>query len=168
MLYIDFDGVILDTDELLFKEWRKNSNRHLLPESEKIKYIQNQNWEYIVNNSMTINDSLYYLKQMAPNESFVLTKTHSLSNEGMAKIKWLRKNGVKQNVILVPYMLKKTDVVDAYGNILIDDGLRNLDDWSNNNGVPIFFDVDNDNYDTWHQQNIKGYQKVLNLSKFVK
>ena len=38
MVYIDFDGVILDTEGLLFEEWRKNPNRHFLPESEKIKY----------------------------------------------------------------------------------------------------------------------------------
>ena len=48
MLYIDFDGVILDTEPLLFEEWRKNPNRHSLPESEKIKYLQKCNWNYII------------------------------------------------------------------------------------------------------------------------
>ena len=43
-------------------------------------------------------------------------------------------------------MVKKTDMVDACGNILVDDSLKNLDDWSNDNGIPIFFDINNDGY----------------------
>lgn len=165
MIYIDFDGVILDTDGLLFEEWRKNPNRHLLSEEDKIKYIQRSDWYYIINNSVIINDSIYYLKQMDFNNSTILTKIHSSSNEGVAKVRWLRENGVKQSIILVPYMLKKTDMVDACGNILIDDCLRNLDDWTNNNGIPLFFDMDDDGYDSWQQPNVKRYKKVLDLSK---
>lgn len=168
MLYIDFDGVILDTEDVLFEEWRKNPDSLILPETEKIKYIQNKDWNYILNNSEIINDAIKYLNMMDPSKSFILTKVHSLRNEGMEKIKWLREKGVKQNVILVPYMLKKTDVVDAYGNILIDDCLKNLDDWKANGGNPIFFDMDDDNIDSWQQPNIKRYQKVLSLSKFTK
>lgn len=166
VLYIDFDGVILDTEGLLFEEWRKNSDRHKLSEMEKIRYIQNSDWDYIINNSDIINDSIYYLKHIDPSQSNILTKIHSLDNEGMAKIKWLRENGVKQNIILVPYMFKKTDVVDANGNVLIDDCLKNLDHWVNANGYPVFFDINDDGYDSWQQPNIKKYQKVLDLSKF--
>ena len=140
MLYIDFDGVILDTEDLLFEEWRKNPNRHLLPEIEKIKYIQRADWPFILNNSEVMNDSLYYLKHMDPNTSFILTKVHSLTNEGSSKIKWIRRQGIEQSVILVPYDTKKCDVVDAEGNILVDDCLKNLDEWALKKGSPIFFD----------------------------
>ena len=92
MLYIDFDGVILDTEPLLFEEWRKNPNRHSLPESEKIKYLQKCNWNYIINNSPIINDSLYCLRQMDPSTSCVLTKVHSLENESVEKIIWYYNN----------------------------------------------------------------------------
>ncbi|MBE6157174.1 MAG: hypothetical protein E7160_00035 [Firmicutes bacterium] len=166
MIYIDFDGVILDTEVLLFEEWRKNPNRFNLPEIEKIKYIQNADWNFIINNAEIINDSVYNLKQMDPNNTTILTKIHSLNNEGIAKIEWLRKMEIKQSIITVPYQSKKTDLVDASGNILIDDCLANLDDWSNNNGNPIFFDMDNDNYDSWNEPNTKNYPKVLSLSKF--
>ena len=129
MIFIDFDGVILDTEKLLFEEWRKNPNRHLLPEIEKIKYIQNSNWNYILNNSEIINDSIYYLKQMNPKTSFILTKIHSLSNEGVEKVKWIKSHRIKQNIILVPHIVKKTDMVDVNGNILVDDSLKNLREW---------------------------------------
>ena len=134
MLYIDFDGVILDTEGLLFKEWRKNPDRHLLPESEKIKYIQAADWNYILKYSEVMNDSLYYLKNMDPNKSFILTKIHSLTNEGSSKIEWIRNQGIMQSVILVPYNLRKCDVVDAEGNILVDDCLKNLYEWEDKNG----------------------------------
>ena len=163
MLYIDFDGVILDTENLLFKEWRKRPNHRSLPESEKIKYMQGSDWEYILNNSEIINDSIYYLKNMNPKETFILTKIHSLE-EGTSKIKWVRKQNIEQSVILVPYYLKKTDMVDARGNILVDDCLYNLSDWESNKGKPIFFDYDDDNFDSWHQENVQGYQKIKKLS----
>lgn len=166
MLYIDFDGVILDTAKILFEEWKKNPNRHSLPEAEKIKYIQKANWPFILNNSEIINDSIYYLKQMDPNKSSILTKIHSQNNEGISKIEWIRKQGIKQNIILVPHKYKKTDIVIANNNILIDDYLNNLDDWIENKGIPILFDINNDNYDSWHQPNTKGYPKILNLSKY--
>ena len=44
MKYIDFDGVILDTEGILFEEWRKIPDRHLLPPIEKIRHIQNRDW----------------------------------------------------------------------------------------------------------------------------
>ena len=34
-LYIDFDGVILDTEDLLFEDWRKIPNHKNLSEEEK-------------------------------------------------------------------------------------------------------------------------------------
>lgn len=168
MLFIDFDGVILDTEPLLFEEWRKKPDRHSLPEIEKIRYIQNSNWEYIINNSEEINDSIYYLKHIDPSTSIILTKVHSLENEAKEKVRWLRKKDVKQDIVLVPYFFKKTDMVDAKTNILVDDCLRNLDEWEKCGGVPIFFDMDNDNIDSWHQPNKKEYQKVLTLSSFCK
>ena len=47
MVYIDFDGVILDTEELLFEEWRKKTNHKLLSEEVKIEYIKRCNWEHL-------------------------------------------------------------------------------------------------------------------------
>ena len=168
MVYIDFDDVILATESVLFEQWRKNPNCNLLLETDKIKYIQNSDWNYILNHSEIINDSIYYLSQMDPKISFILTKVHSLVNEGVSKVEWVRKHGIRQNVIMVPYRLRKTDVVDASNNILVDDCLKNLDDWVSNGGIPIFFDINDDNYDNWMQQNVRGYEKVLSLSSLTR
>ena len=168
MLFIDFDGVILDTEPLLFEEWRKNPNSNNLSTMEKIRYIQTSNWKKIINYSEIINDSIYYLKQLDSSTSSILTKVHSLENEANEKIIWLRSKGIKQNIILVPYVFKKADIVDAKNNILVDDCLKNLEEWENCGGIPIFFDMDNDNIDSWNQENKQGYQKVLTLESFCK
>ena len=164
MKYIDFDGVILDTEDLLFEEWRKNPDRFSLPEKVKIKYIQQSNWKEIINNSEIINDSIYILKNIDPNDNTILTRIHSLY-EGEEKIKFLRRNGVKQEIILAPYKLKKCEVVSAKGNILIDDCLRNLYEWEQSGGYPMFFDRDENNIDSWNQYNERGYQRVLKIDE---
>ncbi len=166
MIYIDFDGVILDTEEELFREWRKNPNRHLLPEKTKIDYIANADWDSILHNSKPLNNSLHYLSEM-DDKSVILTKIHSLA-EGTAKINWIKENGIKQNVTLVPYNVKKSDVVDAKGNILIDDCIKNLDEWEEKGGTGILFDANDDNYDSWNKPNIKPYRRVLTLSNIKK
>ncbi len=165
MRYIDFDGVILDTDSLLFEEWRKNPDRHLLSEKVKIEYIKRANWKYIVENSPIINDSIYILRNMDLNENAILTTVHSIENEAQEKILYLRKNGVKLQIIVVPYTIKKNDIVNARGNILIDDSLRNLKYWKNDSGYPMFFDKKEDNYDSWNKYNEDGYQRVLKINE---
>ena len=167
MTYIDFDGVILDTEPLLFEEWRKNPDRYLLPESVKIEYIQQANWKEIIENAEVINDSLYYLKQLDPNKYTILTRIHSTENEGRAKIDYKLENNIKLPIILVPYYYKKSDIVDPKGNILYDDALYNLDEWQEEGGIPIFFDINNDNYDSWDKPNVKQYKKVNSLKDIL-
>lgn len=168
MVYIDFDGVILDTEKLLFEEWRKMPNHSLLSEEKKIQYIQVADWKHILDDSEIIRDSLYYLKEMDPKKSTILTKIHSLTNEGMAKVHWIRKNNIEQPIVLVPYTVSKSNMVPASGNILIDDCLKNLNEWSSCGGIPILFDINNDDYDSWGMPNVKGYQKVKDLSVIKK
>ena len=61
MIYIDFDGVILDTEDVLFHEWRQNPDHKLLPISDKIKYIQDIDWDYVLYNSLVIDNSIDYI-----------------------------------------------------------------------------------------------------------
>ena len=166
MTYIDFDGVILDTEDLMFEEWRKVPNRHSLPETEKIEYLKNVDWNYVLKKAKAINDSIKYLKLMDSKNTFILTKVHSLE-EGTAKINWIKEQNIRLRVILVPYHLRKCDVVDPSDSVLIDDCLNTLREWEENNGKVIFFDKDNDNCDSWHEQNVNNYKCIDNLAEFV-
>ena len=58
--------------------------------------------------------------------------------------------------------MKKTDIVKAKGNILIDDTVHNLDDWSKDEGISIFFDKFDNNVDSWDKEN-KKYKRIRNL-----
>ena len=168
MKYIDFDGVILDTEEKLFESWRKKPNHHELGEDAKIKYIQQRSWNMVINNSMIIRDAIYVLKHCDYHNTAILTKVHSLRNEALEKVKFLREQGIKQSIIIVPYGLKKTDIVEAEGNILIDDAIMNLDDWEAAGGKGIFFNKDGLDVDSWGRRNVKPYQKILSLHSIDK
>ena len=54
------------------------------------------------------------------------------------------------------------DVVNAYGNVLVDDAVFNLDEWSMAGGVPIFFDNYGTNKDGWGVEN-KKYVRTRSL-----
>lgn len=161
-IYIDFDGVILNTTMHIFDEWLDNNDDINIKELEKIEYIKGRNWHKILRESSVIDDAISVLKGMDINNTAILTKVHSLENEGTEKIRFLRENGVKLEVILVPYPLKKTDVVEAKDNILIDDTVHNLDDWYKCGGESIFFNQNDFDIDEWHSLNFK-YPKIKTL-----
>ena len=63
-------------------------------------------------------------------------------------------NGIN-TMCFVPYISSKTQFVEVKGNILIDDDLKNLNDWQNRGGIPIFFNENLDNYDSYGKKNDK-------------
>ena len=169
-IYIDFDGVILNTTPHIFDEWLDNNDDINIKELEKIEYIKGRNWHKILREASVIDDAISVLKDMDIKNTAILTKVHSLENEGTEKIRFLRENGVKLDVVLVPYPLKKTDVVEASGNILIDDTVHNLDDWNRCGGECIFFNQNDFDVDEWHSLNLK-YPKIKtlkNINTFIK
>ncbi len=163
MKYIDFDGVIVDTEDALFEDWRKIPNHRELSEEVKIKYISAANWHKIIRESAIINDAIYILNNLDPHNTAILTKVHSLYNESAEKIKFLREQGIKQSIIIVPCGFKKTEIVSAKGNILVDDTIHNLDDWERDGGKGYFFSKDDKDFDSWGRKNEKPYEKVKSL-----
>ena len=162
MNYIDFDQVILATEEELFKEYFEKKAQGI--KLDKQKYLEEFDWDWLVFNSEVIADAIEIIKSV-PNDK-ILTKVHSLK-EASAKIKFLRSNNVKNEIIIVPGNHKKTDLVSAKGNILIDDAVHNLDDWSNAGGIAYFFNKDNLDTDNWGVTNTK-YKKINNLKILTK
>lgn len=162
MNYIDFDQVILATEEELFKEYFEKKAQGI--KLDKQKYLEEFDWDWLVFNSEVIADAIEIIK-IVPNDK-ILTKVHSLK-EASAKIKFLRANNVTNEIIIVPGNHKKTDLVSAKGNILIDDAVHNLDDWSNAGGIAYFFNKDNLDTDNWGVTNTK-YKKINNLKILTK
>lgn len=139
--YIDCDGVILDTETHLFDFYDELKKKN--PSLRKREYLANLDWERLINDASVINDAINILKGFAPTDVNILTKIHSLQ-EAKAKINYFRRAGVKNVIIFVTPDFKKTEVVRAKNNILVDDSLSNLDDWYSDGGIPIHFTSDSD------------------------
>jgi len=156
--YVDCDGVIFDSEILLFDEEYRKLKQEI--GFNKEKYIQQKNWDLILRKSEIINEAINILKELK--DVIILTKVNSLENEAVSKIRIFRELEIKNDIILVPYNLKKTDIVEAEGNILVDDTIHNLDDWKKCNGIPIFFNKDYGDIDGWGNIN-KNYPKIKSL-----
>ena len=158
--YIDFDGVIMDTYMPLFEDYLAKKAKGIYVDD--TEHVINKNWQEVLDNSLVIEDAITIIKELNPENTAILTRIHSLENEGVAKIKFLREIGIKCNIILVPYPVKKTDIVLAKDNILVDDAIFNLDEWYSAGGIPIFFDTYKNNIDGWGVEN-KKYIKTRTL-----
>lgn len=147
--YIDCDGVILDTESGLFDEYNQLKKRNA--DLKRLTYLQQLDWKSWIRQAQIINDAITFLKEHDPDDIEILTKVHSIA-EGLAKIEYFRELGVRNNVILVPNGLSKSSVVQARGNILVDDSIKNLDDWSIHEGIPLFFNANGENKSTFKEQ----------------
>ena len=153
-VYVDFDGVILDTDAIIDRDFSE------IDDIKRSDFVKNYDWNKLVNEASVINNSLDNLKN-SKFDTYILSKISSM-NEGIAKVNYLRDNGVLTNIHLVPTKVSKSDVVSPEGNILIDDKVYNLDEWEEKGGISIFFNKDNLDYDIRGNKNIK-YKKISNL-----
>lgn len=155
--YIDCDGVILDTERGLFDEYNilKKDN----PNLKKRVYLQNMDWEYWIAQASVLNDALNILKNYDPNDTEILTKVHSLK-EAVAKISYFRDNGIRNNIIIVPDNIKKSQIVTPFQNILVDDSNTNLKDWKENFGIPFYFGSEEKEF-----ERIESLDEILNQKK---
>lgn len=147
--YIDCDGVILDTEFGLFDEYNRLKNEGI--DIKRLTYLQQLDWQKWIRQAMIINDAITIIKEHNPDGIEILTKVHSLS-EGLAKIEYFRELGIKNNIVLVPNNLCKSSVVQAKGNLLVDDSIKNLDDWAIHNGIPLFFNAVGENKSIFKEQ----------------
>lgn len=153
-IYIDFDGVILDTDTTI-DNIIKGTN------VDKKEYIRTCNWDNLLNNTDVISNSIKYLRESKLDIN-LLSKISTLE-EGIAKVKYLRNNNINMNIHLVPTKISKSDMVNPKGNILIDDKVYNLDEWSSKGGISVFFNKNNNDIDIYGKTNTK-YKKINDLS----
>ena len=162
-LYIDCDGVIFDSEKLLFGSlyYERKQNGLMKSEEDKIKYMQNIDWNKLLSESEVINNSIEILRSLK-RDFTILTKVHSMNNEGVAKVKMFRSLGIKNEIILCPYKLQKHDLVSARENILVDDTINNLVLWEKMGGYPIFFNKDNVDIDGWNNVNTR-YKRINSL-----
>lgn len=146
-LYIDFDGVILDTIPVLNKIAADN-NVDLKDREKIMKLFEGIDWKEIIDTTPEINDSINNIKKLRESKKFnisILTHINSLQ-EGIAKINYLEKHLPDITKIIVPKVISKTKMLETKGSILVDDYSNNLDEWVSEGGIPIKFSTKNKKY----------------------
>ena len=139
-LYIDFDGVLVDTITTSYRLLdEKNIDRNNVEEVRS--FYQALNWEEMIEVTPIINDSMVRLKRIVDSKRFnVSILTHVLSlDEACEKIKFIRKYYDDITVIPCPRTIRKDQIVHAKDAILIDDYSGNLNAWKKAGGIPIRF-----------------------------
>ena len=148
-VYIDFDGVVLNTEERLEQmvessglSWRE--------------FLLNLNWEQFLHESSELNEALSILRELEKRkrEVSILTKVNSLY-ELREKIIYLRDKNINIPIIGVPVELaKSTIVIPKKGEILIDDFHKNIAKWNAAGGEGFLYsgndDVENHEVDGLH------------------
>lgn len=160
-LYIDFDGVVMDTIPLLYNELEKHGVS--LDNEEKIaETFRNFDFNEIIKDSNILNDSIECINKLLESNRFeisFLSHVNSLE-EGIVKIKYLRKH-FKDNItiIIVPKSISKPKMVHSEGAILVDDFSGNLKEWSESGGISVRFSKELES---------KGYPVVNRLDTLLK
>lgn len=143
-LYIDFDGVIMNTIEISYSELRKMGLDDKDPKNQQAirKYYSEIDWNILLNEKASIiNDAMDCIQQILDSELYevtILSHVNSL-HEAVEKVKYIRKYFRDITVIPVPREISKTEMVHTEGAILVDDYVGNLQEWKEAGGIGIKF-----------------------------
>ncbi len=157
-LYIDFDGVIVNSIEVSYDIFDKEGLEKT--EENYQKFYSNLDWRKVLDKCEAINDSWECIGKIIASKKFdvaILTHVNSLP-EAVEKVKEIRKHFRDITIIPVPKAISKTSMLKAEGAILVDDYVYNLDEWNEAGGYPVRFDLDMDG---------KGYPVIDRLDVLI-
>lgn len=138
-LYLDFDGVILDTMNVAQKMMRELN----IPNDQKVirEFYKNIDWYKLLRNTPEINDSFNNINLLLNSGLYdieILTHVNS-ENEAVEKINYLSNIIPNINVIPTPIEIAKCNMVNPTNSVLVDDYSKNLILWKDEDGIPIKF-----------------------------
>lgn len=135
-LYIDFDGVILDTIPVLYEEAKRQNIDH-----NNFEFYKNFDFQTILKDELILNDSINCMQKLVDSGMFevnVLTHCNSLK-EGTDKVNYIRKFFKDMSVIICPKEISKAKLIHTKDAILVDDYSGNLEEWESEGGIPVRF-----------------------------
>lgn len=139
-LYIDFDGVILDTITNSV-QMMKDINLDIKNNEIVRDFYAKLDWKKLLEDSIIINDGISAIEKIMASSSYkvsILTHVNSLK-EAEEKVHYIRKYFKDITIIPVPRSISKTKMVETKDAILIDDYHVNLEEWGEEGGIPILF-----------------------------
>lgn len=149
-LYIDFDGVILDTINATYRMLKENYNVDLIEHYHQAKannellireFYYNLDWYSLLRETKEINNSIENIKKVVDSGLYdpkILTHVNS-ENEAKEKIIFSNERIPGIEVIPTPKTIDKCDMVNPLDAILVDDFIGNLVPWYKKGGIPIKF-----------------------------
>ena len=149
-LYIDFDGVILDTITPVYN-LAKKLNLDVKTQTNEIGLLYSKiDWEELINESPALSDSIDNIKKLKESKKFnisILTHVNSLK-EAAAKIRFINTLFNDLTIIPVPKSCSKTMMTQTKDAILVDDYSGNLKEWQESGGIAVKFvkDIENGKY----------------------
>ena len=153
--FIDFDGVILDSQDRFLIDMKDN-----IDFNDWMDYLNSLDWYKFLRQCDEIDDSIDVLRKLQELKQLkaIITSIHSFE-EGTEKMDFLREKEIYVPVLYVPPKRKKCEVyIPNKDDILIDDKVRNCLDWENAGGSSILFDS---HLDTTEKHKIKTLKDLL-------
>ena len=158
-LYIDFDGVIMNTIEVGYKKITE-SGQEINEETCK-EMFSGLNWKTFLNKECSpINNSIECIQKVVDSNIFnvnILSHVNTIE-EAIAKIEYIRKYFKDITFIPVPKPMSKTKMVHTKDAILIDDFSGNLREWTKAGGIGVRFS---------EKLNGKGFHVVDHLDQII-
>ena len=162
-LYIDFDGVILDTITPVYN-LAKKLNIDFKTQTKEVGLLYSKiDWETLIEESPALNDSLDAIEKLRKSKKFniaILTHINSLK-EAKSKIEFLNSLFDDLTIIPVPKSVSKTMMTQTKGAILVDDYSGNLKEWEEKEGIGVKFTKDKE--DNCKFTNITSLEELINL-----
>lgn len=158
-LYIDFDGVILDTVSLYMDIINQAK---AFTEDDRRAIFKDLDWDIIIEEADEINNSIENIRKIISSNKYevsILTHVNS-ENEYKAKESFMQKNGIDIPVIPVYRPNPKVSKVDPNQAILVDDTIENLILWEEQGGIGVYFSNNEKNYPI---KNITSLEEILDF-----
>lgn len=138
-LYIDFDGVILDTITPVYN-LAKKLNLNVKTQTKEVGLLYSKiDWETLIEESEELSNSIDAIKKLKESGKFnisILTHINSLK-EAKAKIDFINNLFDDLTIIPVPKSCSKAMMTQTKDAILVDDFSGNLREWEGKGGIGV-------------------------------
>ena len=138
--FIDFNGVILDTESRMIELKRQ------YPGLTWNEFANTLDWDFLLRTSPVIDDAIALLRevsQMDDARTTILTNVDLIVEE-IAKVHFLRNQGITLPIQFVPPSIQKSEVyIPDKDDILVDDRPDNVMFWNQCGGKCYLFDPNN-------------------------
>ncbi len=163
-LYIDFDGVLVDTINETYKQINDLGIR--LSDTNNVnKFYRELDWYKTLNDTKEINNAFENIRLLQESGIFnikILTTVHSIE-EIKAKVSFIRSKNPTIPIICVPKGIEKSEIVNPLNSILVDDYGGNLKCWIASGGYGIKFS----NTKSEHYLTINSLSELMTSSEII-